>query len=79
VVGILIQGVGWVGAALVVGAYLLLTMKRLDSRSRLYHLMNLFGSVGVLTNAFAYGAFPSVSINVIWLIIAMYGLFKAVS
>jgi formate hydrogenlyase subunit 3/multisubunit Na+/H+ antiporter MnhD subunit len=78
-VSILVQAIGWIGAVMVVGAYLLLTTKKIRSGSRAYQLLNLFGSIGVLVNALAYGAFPSVAINVVWFVIAIYGLSKTLT
>ena len=71
-----IEIVGWIGAILVLGAYGLLSAGRLPSSSLTYQLMNLFGSMGLATNGFWNGAFPSVGLNIIWMGIAVFALFK---
>ena len=68
--------IGWTGTALVLLAYLLITSKRLDSESRLYQALNLFGAIGLVINGFVNGAYPSVGLNIAWIFIAIYGLFK---
>ncbi|MEK7616748.1 MAG: hypothetical protein AAB414_01710 [Patescibacteria group bacterium] len=69
--------IGWIGVGLVVSAYFLLATKKLSSSSRIYHLMNLLGAIGVGFNAFAKGANPNIGSNAIWALIALYGLYKA--
>lgn len=77
--GIAIDVIGWFGAALVVIAYLLLTLRKIKSKSRLYQLLNLFGGAGVLINSAVYHAFPSVVINALWILIAIFGLYQSLS
>ena len=68
---------GWIGVGLVTLAYFLLSTKRVSSLSKIYHLMNLFGALGMGLNAFIKGANPSIASNEIWILIAIYGLYKA--
>jgi hypothetical protein len=74
-----LEFVGWIGAGLVVGAYLLLTTGKLKSTEKKYHLMNLFGSAFLGTNAVANGAIPLLAINLFMISIAIYGLTKTTS
>lgn len=69
--------IGWIGVGLVVCAYFLLATNKLSSKSKIYHLMNLLGAIGVGYNAFVKGANPNIGSNVIWGLIAIYGLYKA--
>lgn len=69
--------VGWFGTILILSAYFLVSIKKISSDSRLYQLLNLLGAVGVIVNSLTHGAIPSVGLNVVWLIIAVYGLIKA--
>jgi len=71
---LLIEIAGWIGAALVVVAYFLLTYKKLDGESKIYHGMNLVGAFLVGGNALINQAYPSAAINVMWGVIAIYGL-----
>lgn len=65
---------GWVGTFLIVGAYALISSNRLHGTSLVYQSMNLIGSILVGANALYYGAYPSVGINVLWLIIGAVAL-----
>ena len=70
----LIETVGWIGAALMLSAYLLLTVGRMTAQSALYKWMNALSAAGFIVNSGWNGAYPSASINVIWLAISLYGL-----
>lgn len=70
----LYEVVGWLGAFCILLAYWLLTVGRLKPASFNYQLLNLVGSVGVLVNAYVHFALPLVTINVVWIFIAMFGL-----
>ena len=63
--------VGWVGAVLVLFAYWLVTK---FGTSMLYHVLNLVGAAGLLVNALHHHAFPSTAVNVVWGVIAVWGL-----
>lgn len=67
---------GWAGTVLIVLAYWLNSTKRLDSTSRTYQLMNLFGAIGVGANVFHAEAWPAVALQVTWGLIALSTLFK---
>lgn len=69
-----IEVVGWLAAALMLSAYLLLTSGRLSSRSNLYHWLNVLSGAGFVINSGWNGAYPSAFINVVWIAIALYGL-----
>ncbi len=69
--------IGWIGALLVVLAYFLVSTKKFPPHSRIYQLMNLFGAIGVGINSFIQKAYPSVGIQIVWILIAIYGLYKA--
>ena len=66
--------VGWVSAVLVLAAYVLLSIGRLDGRSTTYHVMNLLGAAGIATNSGWNGAIPSAALNIIWMGIAIFAL-----
>ena len=68
---------GWIGAGLVILAYFLVSTKKLPPTSVTYQLMNLFGALGVGINVFIKGAYPSLVIQIVWALIALYGLYKA--
>ncbi|HZF15972.1 MAG TPA: hypothetical protein VE046_08545 [Steroidobacteraceae bacterium] len=71
-----IESAGWLGAALILIAYGLLSSGRLDGRSRLYQGMNVIGSIGFVINSGYNGAIPSAALNVIWMIIGLVALYR---
>lgn len=75
----LIDVIGWVGAVITLVAYALLTLQRLASASARYQWMNLVGSTGLAVNSFWNHAYPSVALNIIWMGIGLYALFKLVT
>jgi hypothetical protein len=71
-----IEIAGWVGAALILLAYALLSTGRLAARSRLYQGLNLVGAAGFVINSGWNGAVPSAALNVIWMVLACYALWR---
>ena len=70
-----IEIIGWVAAAMMLSAYLLLTMGKLSARSNLYHWLNALSGAGFIINSGWNGAYPSAFINVVWMCIGLYGVF----
>jgi formate hydrogenlyase subunit 3/multisubunit Na+/H+ antiporter MnhD subunit len=68
--------IGWLGTFLILLAYFLLTSKKLSRDSKTYHSMNLFGGIGITINSIANGAYPPAVLNIIWSLIAIYGIVK---
>ena len=68
--------VGWVGTFSILLAYLLVSTKKLPADDKKYQILNLIGAIGIIVNSGVHGAIPSVGLNVVWLLIAMYGLVK---
>jgi hypothetical protein len=69
-----VEVIGWAGAALILGAYALLSIGRLRAESVSYQLMNVLGAAGFVVNSGWNGAFPSAAMNVIWIGIGLYAL-----
>jgi hypothetical protein len=69
-----IEIIGWAGAALILGAYALLSANRLRAESLTYHLMNILGAAGFVINSGYNGALPSAVMNVVWIGIGVYAL-----
>lgn len=68
-VEIAVEVVGWLGAALILLAYLLLSAGRLTGQSLAYQGMNVAGAAGFIINGWWHGALPSTALNVLWLLI----------
>jgi hypothetical protein len=71
-----IDVIGWSGAALILGAYGLLSAGKLSSGSVTYHLMNILGAAGFVVNSGWNGALPSAAMNVVWIGIGAYALWQ---
>jgi hypothetical protein len=67
---------GWAGAALILFAYLLLSRGRLTGQSPLYQWMNVFGAAGFVINGWWHGAIPSAALNVLWMLIGGFALWR---
>ena len=71
-----VEVAGWTGAALILLAYLLLSMGKLTGQSPLYQWMNVFGAAGFVVNGWWHGALPSAVLNVLWLLIGGFALWR---
>jgi hypothetical protein len=65
---------GWAGMLLILAAYALLSNGKMQARSALYQWMNVAGAAGLIVNSGWNSAWPSVTLNVIWLVIAVFAL-----
>jgi hypothetical protein len=73
---LIIEGIGWLAALLILVAYLLLSLGKVDGRSRLYQCMNIAGAIGMIINSGWNGAIPSAVLNAIWALIGLYALVR---
>jgi len=76
---IAVEAVGWAGASLILGAYLLLSMGKVTGQSLLYQGMNVAGAAGFIVNGWWHGAVPSAVLNVIWMMIGGVALWRMVA
>jgi hypothetical protein len=65
---------GWAAALLILGGYSLLSFGKIQARSPIYQWMNIAGALGFIINCTANGAWPSVALNLVWLLIGFYAL-----
>ena len=68
--------VGWTGTFAILLAYFLISAKKISADDRRYQILNLAGAIGIIINSVVHGAIPSVGLNIVWLLIALYGLFR---
>ena len=73
---ILIDIVGWIGAVVLLLAYGLVSTRKTEGDSGVYQWLNLAGSALLMVNSFFYGAYPSSGVNIVWIGIALYALFR---
>jgi hypothetical protein len=71
---VVVDVIGWLGVAGLLVAYGLVSAKKLAGDSAIYQSLNLLGAGLLIVNSFYYGAFPSVGINVVWVVIAIFTL-----
>jgi hypothetical protein len=71
-----IEIIGWVAAVLILGAYGLLTAGKLTAQSPAYQWMNVVGAAGFIINSGWNGAWPSAALNVIWMGIGGFALWR---
>lgn len=71
---ILIEVVGWSAAVMMLTAYVLLNTGRVTSKSKIYQWLNVLSGAGFVINSGWNGAYPSAAINVVWMVIALYGV-----
>jgi hypothetical protein len=74
---IVVNVVGWMGMALLIGAYALVTTGRILGPSLTFQVMNLLGGAALMINSAYYGAWPSAVLNVVWVVIGVVGLNRA--
>ncbi len=73
---IVIEAIGWAAAAIILAAYILLSLGRLEGRSYLYQWMNVVGAGGFIVNSGYNGAIPSAVLNVIWAAMGLFTLWS---
>ena len=73
---ILIEAAGWSGAVVILGAYILLSLGRLQGNSPAYQWANVIGAAGFILNSSYHGAIPSVAINILWVAIGVFALWR---
>ena len=71
-----IEIIGWIGAVLIVGSYFFNINGKLKSTSPVYIICNLLGGIFFTVNTLVHRAYPSMIVNIIWVIIAVAALLK---
>ncbi len=69
--------IGNIGVFLIILAYFLLQAEKVKADSISYLLLNLFGSAGILVSLYKEWNFSAFLIEVFWIIISLYGIFKS--
>jgi len=74
----LIEILGWIASVLIVGSYALNITGRLAATSKLYVLANIIGGLFFVANTYFHQAYPSMFVNIIWVIIAIIMLIRKI-
>ena len=69
---------GWVGAAILLAAYGLVSFKKLRPDSLWNHSLNGAGSGLLIVDTVYHRAFPSAFVNVIWILIAVVAQMRSI-
>lgn len=70
------QIIGFIGMLFIVWAYFLLQVKKYDITSYTYQILNLIGAILLLISLFVHFNLGSFIIEVFWIIITLYGMYK---
>jgi len=73
---ILIEVLGWIASVLIVGSYALNISGKLAANSKIYVIANIIGGLFFALNTYYHQAYPSMLVNIIWVIIALVMLSK---
>lgn len=73
---LIVEGVGWIGSALCLGAYLLTSIGKLSGESALYQWMNFVGGAALAVNVIWHGAWPAALLEVCWALIGFVALVR---
>lgn len=71
---LLVAILGWVGAALLVAAYGLVSVGRLAGIGGPFQVLNVVGGVALTINTGWHGAWPSAALNVVWVVVGLGAL-----
>jgi hypothetical protein len=72
--GVLVAIVGWSAAALILTAYVLLSLDKVKSSSFTYQWMNIVAAAGFIVNSGYNGAMPSAVVNILWMGIGLFAV-----
>ena len=73
---LLIEILGWIASVLIVGSYALNISGKLAAKSKTYVIANIIGGLFFAINTYFHQAYPSMLVNIIWVIIALVMLGK---
>ena len=73
---ILIECLGWIASVLIVGSYALNITGKLEAKSKTYVIANLVGGLFFVVNTYYHQAYPSMLVNIVWVIIAIFMIIK---
>lgn len=74
---VFINIIGIIGVGLVLLAYCFLQLRKIDPKAIPFSLINLLGSILILISLLVFWNLASVIIEIAWIGISSYGLFKA--
>jgi hypothetical protein len=73
---IIVESLGWIASVLIVGSYALNITGKLAAENKWYILANMIGGLFFVINTYFHQAYPSMVVNLIWVIIAIVMITK---
>ncbi len=74
---IIVQAIGYFGGVTTLYAYYMVSSGRTKGDSLHYQFYNIIGALCLIVNTAYMGAFPSMGVNIIWVVVAVYSLRKS--
>ena len=71
-----IEIMGWIASLLIVGSYALNITGKLEATNKWYVWANIIGGFLFIINTYFHQAYPSMFVNIVWVIIAFVMIFK---
>ena len=69
---------GWYGALAILTAYSLMTFDVIDGKGMVFQLLNLTGAIGIIIIAAYKKVAQSIVLNIVWLGVAIFAIFKLI-
>jgi hypothetical protein len=73
---LIVDLVGWTGAAMLITAYGLMSWQRVKPDSPAYQVLNIIGGSLILTNSVFRRALPSAATNAFWVLVGFGALLR---
>ena len=67
---------GWIGGFVLICAYAMVSFEKISARGSAFQSLNLLGSVLLAANSAWHHAWPSVSVNLIWIAVGVGALMR---
>jgi hypothetical protein len=74
---IIIEVIGYIAFVLILGTYYLNMTNKISATSPVYIWGNLIGGLFFVINLYHHRAYPSMILNIVWVLIALMSLLKA--
>lgn len=68
---IVVEVMGWAASILIVGSYALNIWGKIHANSKSYVWANIIGGLFFVVNTYYHQAYPSMMVNIVWVIIAI--------
>ena len=73
---LLVDILGWIGAVMLLYAYMQVSSGRWTGQTRFFQVLNVGGSILFIINSGFHGAYPSVFVNIVWSAVAFRTLVR---